>query len=229
MPFFSRKTYLFGALTLLASSVLATPIESSTTFDGLTFLPDHDPRIDRHALVHLQPSYSPSLFYRAAGANVHFLEFKMNYPAVVLENSAFAAYQCSPTDGTIFVAFSDAAIFETAKSWPRYGLAVVTNLPGCNPSDERGVYMTDNLVAYDDSFVVELQGRPVSWKDVAETMSIKFGEEKSESASVTPPRQSLVVQPVKRSTKAAPTPKPTPTLSCQQVRINHDHVLLLEG
>lgn len=139
-------------------------------------LPQIDPSIDRQAASNLSPANTLTLFYSEAhpGTYTMLIEAQFaNEGGILLENiGRFASIQCSDTQLSVY--FSDSRIVDIAMNWPS-GTVLFTLMHGCNPTDERGVYVIETAERKGEN-QVQFDVKKSTLQDVVSELEISYGE-----------------------------------------------------
>lgn len=173
-----------------SSSVVASTTPSSSQASPSPSMPvnrilspKRDPSVDRSRPGNLDPATAVTLFYQEPQPGTYTMliraAFTSGDKAVLLENiGAVRTMTCSSTQ--ILVNFADAGSADVARSWPA-GTILITLADGCNPSDERGVYIINKVVqpvrrAQITSTVVAFTVSKSSLQDVVDELDISYGD-----------------------------------------------------
>lgn len=144
--------------------------------------------MDRTLLSNLTPSKTATLNYAQLdpGNCAVSLVFDMLYHQVTLEDSSHVA-EVACTDSSVTITLAGQDSFSIAQGWPQTDFVIVTNSQGCNPGNERGVYLVRGSVVSPNKLAVTLQVEAQTWKDVAVEMQINYGTVVQNSSSTSVP------------------------------------------
>ncbi|RDW58590.1 hypothetical protein BP6252_13066 [Coleophoma cylindrospora] len=145
--------------------------------EDINVLPVPNINLDRDDPNNWTPSTVALLDYAepsGLGTTAVSLRFQMLVPQVTLENIAdIVDVTCANQIITLLLRNEDA--LARSNQWPQINLVLITNHAGCNPVDERGVYLVKGFTSVLDSLSIVLNVFMVGWKDVAESMKISYG------------------------------------------------------
>lgn len=131
----------------------------------------------------------------------------MKFPQVTLEDSNQVSTASCMTFGTIVVTVSNQQAFLVMSNWPSSNFVVVTNSNGCNPMNQRGVYLVSSYILDSKARTATLQVITQTWTDVANTMEVSYG------TSVSGSNANLPLTPSCTPAQASATPTSTPSSS----------------
>ena len=202
--------------TSLTSSATASTCAAGSGADDetVTVLPANNPSLDRTSTFNMFPSKYASLYYAesAPGTQVLYLEYEMIYPQVTLEDvSSITSVICSA--GSMTLSFSSATAMNTVSQWPQSNLVMITRHASCNPNNQRGVYLASSWTKSTAANTITLQVTSRPWKDVAETMEIKYGQTMSSATSASSYTSTCTASYSHTATTAATTSTGTPSSS----------------
>ncbi|CCG82023.1 Putative uncharacterized protein [Taphrina deformans PYCC 5710] len=164
-----------------ATSISSFPLPASadgTESTAKQLIPVANPAIDASSLSHLIPSDVAVLNYAepaTSGKYAAQIEFAMTFQQVTLENSAYVS-SVTKSGNTLLVVFTSIQAFDAVQYWPSSGLVLITNSPGLNMPNERGLYITLSTAWNAAALTVMVQVKGTSWKEIATTMTISYGE-----------------------------------------------------
>ncbi|GAM86229.1 hypothetical protein ANO11243_042410 [Dothideomycetidae sp. 11243] len=140
--------------------------------------------LDRSNLQNLVPTKELALFYAEPTQNkrkrdsnaIAIINFAMYQYAIDLENSTYiTAISCTNSSkGTTlsFTLANNAAAVQAVKSWPQQ-LVLVAYSCSCNPSTERGVYVSTSWSATNSVYTFNVVS--TVWSAVASTAKVTYG------------------------------------------------------
>jgi hypothetical protein len=144
-----------------ATSTILTCSAESDMPKNTTLLPIANNNANRTLVLNLVPSKFATLYYTkpAPGAQALSLGFAMLYHLVTLEGSSLiTSMVCTLDSITITVTSQDALTM--LPQWPESNMVVMTNNQGCDPSDERRIYLMSSSVMDGVGILITLQITP---------------------------------------------------------------------
>jgi len=177
------------SVTSSTSTSISVPVSSPSpvepaacdngVLNGNAMVPASNPNIARLALANLIPSNNITLMYAQPGGNrAASLDFTMIYPTVVLEYSSFiTSYSCDAGVLSMAIQQSSGAMkaINAIASWPFGNMVVVTNGGGCNPANERGVYLLQSLEFVPTGRQYRAKILETTWPAVATFVDFHYG------------------------------------------------------
>ncbi|USW58829.1 Putative PAN/Apple domain, PA14/GLEYA domain-containing protein [Septoria linicola] len=160
-------------------STPTTTTSAPATDATAIMLPRQDSSVNRNDLRNILPTSAVTLVYAQKSPGTYVMKIaasmKSTRPAVLLENVAKVKQITCSNDGMVVELADQATAAAALLKWSE-GTVLITLANGCNPDNERGVYITSGKPSSAGGTKVKVASRKATLQDVISHMEISYGK-----------------------------------------------------